>query len=123
MFILPLVTKLNCRKRTAMMKFYILPALFFVHTFSVAQSRTLSLGLFTGFTSTFSVDQGTNADSRYQEKYDLKFAPLGLNYGVDYEGFGFVVSPGFIQVGQNLYVVNTSGGQDGQRKIKQHYFN
>jgi hypothetical protein len=106
-----------------MMKYFIFSVLFFAHTFSVGQSRTLSLGLFTGITSTFSVDQGINADSRYHEKYDLKFAPFGLEYGMDYEGFGFVISPGIIHIGQNFYVINTSGGQEGQRKINQHYFN
>ena len=42
---------------------------------------------------------------------------------MDYEGFGLIISPGIINVGQNFYVVNTSGGQDGLRKIDLQYLN
>ncbi len=86
-----------------------------------AQQFSMSLGLFTGITSTYTNDGGIAQDPRYKDRYELKFAPIGLNFGMDYEGFGFVASPGIINVGQNFYVVNTSGGQDGVRKINLQY--
>src|SRR5262245_56975762 len=77
-----------------------------------AQQFSMSLGVYTGITSTFTLDDGISNDPRYDAAYEVKFAPIGMNFGMDYEGFGFVVSPGIINVGQNFYVVNTSGGHD-----------
>lgn len=88
-----------------------------------AQQFSMSLGLFTGITSTYTQDGGIAADPRYKERYELKFAPIGVNFGMDYQGFGIVATPGIINVGQNYYVVNTSGGQDGIRKINLQYLN
>ena len=88
-----------------------------------AQQFSMSLGVFTGITSTYTKDGGIALDPRYKDRYELKFAPIGVNFGLDYHGFGFVASPGIINVGQNFYVVNTSGGQDGIRKINLQYLN
>lgn len=88
-----------------------------------AQQFSMSLGLFTGITSTYTNDGGISQDPRYKDRYELKFAPIGVNFGMDYQGFGFVASPGIINVGQNFYVINTSGGQDGVRKIDLQYLN
>jgi hypothetical protein len=88
-----------------------------------AQQFSMSLGLFTGITSTFTHDEGINIDPRYKERYELKFAPIGVNFGMDYQAIGFVATPGIINVGQNYYVVNTSGGQDGIRRINLQYLN
>ncbi|HMG91983.1 MAG TPA: hypothetical protein VK589_18130, partial [Chryseolinea sp.] len=82
-----------------------------------AQQFSMSLGVFTGLTSTFTLDDGISNDPRYGAAYGVKFAPIGMNFGMDYEGFGFVLSPGIINVGQNFYVVNTNGGKDGKREI------
>ncbi len=81
----------------------------------------MHLGVYTGFTSTYTGDDGIAMDPRYQERYELKFAPVGINFGMDYERVGFVASPGIINIGQNYYVVNTSGGQEGLRKINLQY--
>jgi Outer membrane protein beta-barrel domain len=123
MFILLLQKSLNAKKNRMMRVLITFLLLLFMHSLSIGQDQVLSLGLFTGITTTYSIDKGINQDSRYQEKYDIKFAPIGLNFGIDYDGFGFVISPGLIHTGQNFYVVNTSGGQDGQRKISQWYLN
>ena len=64
-----------------------------------------------------------NKDPRYQGRYEAKFAPIGVNIGLDYEGFGLIFGPGIINVGQNFYVTNTSGGQEGLRKIDLQYLN
>jgi hypothetical protein len=83
----------------------------------------MSLGVYTGLTTTFTLDDGISKDPRYGRAYEVKFAPIGMNFGMDYEGFGFVISPGIINLGQNFYVVNTSGGHDGKRKIDLQYLN
>ncbi|HMG91162.1 MAG TPA: outer membrane beta-barrel protein [Chryseolinea sp.] len=88
-----------------------------------AQEFSMSLGVFTGLTSTFTLDDGISNDPRYGAAYGVKFAPIGMNFGMDYEGFGFVLSPGIVNIGQNFYVVNTNGGQDGKREINLQYLN
>ena len=90
-------------------------------TSASAQMRTISLGLQTGITSTYTWDEGINVDPRYKARYDIKFAPIGVNYGIDYDGFGFLVSPGLFTVGQNYHVVNIVGGHEGTRKIDLTY--
>jgi hypothetical protein len=91
--------------------------------FAAAQTHTVSVGVFTGLTSTYTWDQGVNLDSRYKNRYDVKLAPIGINYGVDYDGYGFIISPGLINIGQNYDVINTSGGHEGVRKINLQYIN
>jgi len=88
-----------------------------------AQQLSMSLGFYTGISTAYTLDDGINKDPRYKGTYDVKFAPVGVNFGMDYEGFGFLVSPGIINIGQNFYVVNTSGGQNGKRKINLQYLN
>ena len=87
------------------------------------QTRTLSLGVFTGITSSYTYDQGITIDQRYQNRNGLKLAPIGLNYEIDFEKVGFLLSPGVSTIGQNFYVVNTTGGHEGQRKINLTYLN
>ncbi len=83
----------------------------------------MSLGIYTGITTTQSWDDGISKDPRYKANYTVKFAPVGLNFGMDYEGFGFVVSPGIFNMGQDFFVVNTFGGQNGLRKNEFTYLN
>jgi hypothetical protein len=92
-------------------------------TVASAQVRIVSLGVFTGLTTTYTWDEGIYADPRYKVRYNIKFAPIGFNYGVDYEGFGFVISPGLFTTGQDFFMVNTVGGHEGTRKIDLHYLN
>lgn len=86
-----------------------------------SQTRTVSLGISMGLTSTYSWNQGIQQDPRYSSRYNVKWAPAMIQYGVDYEGFGFVLSPGVINIGQQHDVVNTVGGQKGLRKAKLTY--
>ena len=85
------------------------------------QTQHVSLGVFSGVTTTITWDQGINRDSRYNPRYDVKLAPIGVNFGVDYQGFGFVVTPGIINIGQNFHMVNTVGGHEGTREINMQY--
>lgn len=88
---------------------------------SSAQPRHVSLGVFTGLTAPYTWDEGIYSDSRYKARYEVKFSPVGIAYGIDYEGFGFMVSPSLITIGQNYNVINTVGGHEGVRKITMKY--
>ena len=76
-----------------------------------------SLGVFSGFTIPYTWDEGFNKDPRYRVKYNLKFAPIGVHYGVDRPGFGITFDPSIFKTGQNFNVINTSGGDVGERNI------
>lgn len=86
-----------------------------------AQSRTVSFGVLTGVTSTYTWDDGINADQRYNTRYDVKLSPIGLEYGVDFKSFGFTAGAGLFNVGQNFNVVNVVGSHVGTRKINLNY--
>ncbi len=86
-----------------------------------AQRFSISLGLYSGVVAAYNADKGIDKDSRYKERFEAKLAPLGINIGLDYEGFGIIVSPGITNLGQNFYVVNTQGGQDGLRTVDLQY--
>jgi hypothetical protein len=88
-----------------------------------AQQFSFSLGVNTGITASYTMDKGIDRDPRYRQYYNVKFAPVGLNLGVNYEFVGFVVSPGIINIGQNAYVINTFDGQAGLRSLNLRYLN
>ncbi|MEJ7647377.1 MAG: outer membrane beta-barrel protein [Chryseolinea sp.] len=88
-----------------------------------AQQFSFSLGVNTGITASHTMDKGIDRDPRYRQYYNVKFAPVGLNLGVNYEFIGFVVSPSLINIGQNAYVINTFDGQDGLRSLNLRYLN
>lgn len=88
---------------------------------SQAQPNQISLGVFTGITSPYTFDAGINRDSRYQQRYQIKLAPIGISYGIDYQGYGFVVTPSLINIGQDMNIVNTVGGYEGTRRINMQY--
>lgn len=88
-----------------------------------AQPRTHSIGVFMGITSSFTYDEGIIQDQRYQNRYSIKFAPIGISYGIDFEDIGFLVTPGIISIGQNFDVVNTTSGNVGVRTINLQYLN
>ena len=86
-----------------------------------AQQFSVSLGVYSGVMGSFTSDKGIEKDPRYEGRFEAKLAPIGLNLGIDYEGLGFMISPGIINVGQNFYLVNTQRGQDGLREIDLRY--
>lgn len=96
---------------------------FFCFAFTAlhCQPNQISLGVFTGITSPYTFDSGINSDSRYQQRYQVKLAPIGISYGVDYQGYGFVVTPSLINIGQNMNIVNSVGGYEGTRQINMQY--
>lgn len=86
-----------------------------------AQRFSVSAGVYTGVTATYTADKGIEKDPRYEERFEAKLAPIGLNLSLDYERLGLIVSPGIINIGQNFFLLNTQGGQDGLRKIDLQY--
>lgn len=80
-----------------------------------------SLGLFTGITVPYTWNEGISKDTRYRTRFDIKFAPIGVHYGVDREGHGFMIDPSIVTIGQNFNVINTTGGELGERKIDLTY--
>lgn len=85
------------------------------------QSNQISFGVFTGITSPYTFDSGINRDSRYEQRHQVKLAPIGISYGVDYQGYGFVITPSLMNIGQNMNIVNSLGGNEGTRHINMQY--
>lgn len=86
------------------------------------QQHSVGLGIHSGFTVPITLDKGMDSDPRYDPRYSMKAAPFGVTIMKDYEGFGFLISPGLITTGQNYNVVNTEGGHIGRRNITMKYF-
>jgi hypothetical protein len=120
LLILPPVTK---PRSIVMIRLSVFLFALFSILVSGAQTRTLFLGIGTGMTSSYTWDNGISKDPRYKDRYDIKFAPVSINYGLDFEGYGFFINPGLVNIGQNFYVTNTVGGQQGTRKINLSYLN
>ncbi len=88
---------------------------------STSAQKLVSAGVFTGLTAPFTLDQGIDNDPRYQPRYLVKYAPIGINFEIDYNGFGLIASPSYLKDGQNFNVLNSVGGQIGIRKINMQY--
>lgn len=96
-------------------------ALLLVLTTSAFCQKIVSIGVFTGLTAPFTIDTGIDDDARYQYRYLVKYAPIGFNFEVDYDGFGLIASPSYLQTGQHFNALNYVGGQIGIRKISMNY--
>jgi hypothetical protein len=86
-----------------------------------SQPNEISIGVFTGITLPSTFDSGINRDSRYQQRHQVKLAPIGISYGVDYHGYGFVITPSLVNIGQDMNIVNTVGKYEGTRSINMQY--
>lgn len=96
--------------------------LFFTLTTTSLQAQEVhSLGLFTGIAIPYTWDAGINKDPRYRDRFDIKFSPIGVHYGVDKEGHGFMVDPSIVHIGQNYNVIKNTGGELGLRRIDLTY--
>ncbi len=89
---------------------------------SYAQQHSVGFGVHSGFTIPVTLDKGMDRDPRYDPRYSLKAAPIGVTIMKDYERFGFVLSPGLVTIGQDYDVVSTEGGHYGRRNINMKYF-
>jgi len=81
-----------------------------------------SFGVFGGFNVPITIDKGFDKDPRYQSKFQIKGTPIGFHYGYDKPGFGYVLSPSYLTVGQTYTILNTTGGDVGTRDITMNYF-
>ena len=81
-----------------------------------------SFGIFAGLNAPFTIDQGLQKDPRFFGELTVRTTPIGFNYGMDYVGYGFLISPAYLQVGQKFIIQNTTGGHAGTRDVKLKYF-
>lgn len=81
-----------------------------------------SFGLFAGFNVPITFDQGLQDDPRYVGKVTFRATPVGFTYGYDHVGFGFVISPSYLKIGQKYIIKNTVGGDVGSRNVNLDYF-
>lgn len=81
-----------------------------------------SFGIFAGLNAPFTIDQGLQKDPRFIGALTVRATPIGFNYGMDYVGYGFLVSPSYTQIGQKFIIQNTNGGHAGTRNVKLNYF-
>jgi len=81
-----------------------------------------SFGVYGGFNIPFTVDQGLRNDPRFYGRFTLRGTPIGFTYGYDRVGHGILVTPGYMQIGQQFTVINALGGAVGKRDVKMDYF-
>src|ERR1051325_8274090 len=80
-----------------------------------------SYGVFVGMNFPFTIDQGLQKDPRYYGRFTLRATPIGISYGYDKIGHGFVVTPSLVKIGQKYSIKNTQGGDVGTRDINMDY--
>jgi hypothetical protein len=103
------------------MRFIFTGLLFVIHHLVLSQNVE-SFGVFGGLNVPFTIDQGLHKDPRFVAKGVLRASPIGFYYGFDKSGYGFAVTPLYLQIGQVFKIRNTSGGDVGFRNVKMHYF-
>ena len=91
-------------------------------TNSAFSQNVESFGVFTGLNIPFTIDQGLIKDPRFVPKGIFRGSPVGAYYGYDQSGFGFSITPAYLQIGQTYKIKNTTGGDVGFRYIKTNYF-
>jgi hypothetical protein len=81
-----------------------------------------SFGVFAGLNFPFTLDMGLYNDPRYVGQFTLRASPFGFSYGYDNVGYGILVTPAYLQIGQKYIIQNTAGGEVGKRDIQMDYF-
>ncbi len=81
-----------------------------------------SYGVFGGFNIPITIDKGLDKDLRFQPKFSIRGTPIGFHFGYDRPGFGYVISPSYLTIGQTYTVLNSTGGDVGSRDITMNYF-
>ena len=80
-----------------------------------------SFGVYGGLNFPFTIDEGLRKDPRFYGQFTLRASPFGFSYGYDRVGHGFVVTPGYFQIGQKFIIKNTIGGEVGSRDVRMNY--
>lgn len=96
-------------------------AAFVAFTTPAAGQHIESYGVFMGLNFPFSLDQGLQKDPRYYPRLTLRSTPVGINYGYDRVGHGFLITPSYLRIGQKYIIRNTAGGDVGERNIDMDY--
>jgi hypothetical protein len=80
-----------------------------------------SFGLIVGLNSPITIDEGLQKDPRYFGQFTLRASPIGFSYGLDKLGYGYLITPTYLQIGQKYIIKNTIGGEVGTRDIQMDY--
>src|SRR6185369_14324431 len=102
------------------MKFLILGFLTALSAASFGQ-EVESFGVFGGFNIPFTIDQGLVNYPRFYGKFTFRGTPIGISYGYDKVGYGYLITPEYVQIGQKFTIVNYLGGNVGTRDIQMNY--
>jgi hypothetical protein len=102
------------------MKFLILGLLAAISVTSFGQ-EVESFGVFGGFNIPFTIDQGLKNDPRFYGKFTFRGTPIGISYGYDKVGYGYLISPEYVRIGQKFTIVNYLGGNVGERDVQMDY--
>jgi hypothetical protein len=94
---------------------------FLLITHMVNAQNIESFGVFGGFNIPVTLDKGLEKDTRYEARFLIRGTPIGFHYGYDRPGFGWVISPSLLTLGQNYTIKNTTGGDVGTRDITLKY--
>lgn len=87
-----------------------------------AQVIQVHVGATTAVNATFVLDKGLSKDPRYNSTYTYKFAPIGLNVGVDLgKKFGISLEGIKSTQGQVYEMVDVANKVKGERKIDLSY--
>lgn len=81
-----------------------------------------SFGVFGGINVPITIDKGLEEDPRFVSKFSIVGTPVGFHYGYDKPGFGYVLSPSYLTIGQKFIIKNTTGGDAGTREVSMDYF-
>src|SRR6185369_4235156 len=102
------------------MKFLILGFLTALSAASFGQ-EVESFGVFGGFNIPLTIDQGLVNDPRFYGKFTFRGTPIGISYGYDKVGYGYLISPEYVRIGQKFTIVNYLGGNVGERDVQMDY--
>lgn len=120
MFLKKGISLRHCATANPILLFWLTTALVCAGPASEAQ-KVESFGVFMGMNFPFTVDVGLHKDPRYYGQFTLRATPVGFSYGYDNVGYGFLMTPSLIKIGQKFAIQNTSGGEVGKRDIQMDY--
>jgi hypothetical protein len=80
-----------------------------------------SFGFFAGFNFPVTIDEGLQKDPRYFGRFTIRASPIGFSYGYDHLGFGYLLTPSYLQIGQKFTMRNSIGGEIGTRDVQMDY--
>jgi len=104
------------------MRIFVLCTFLFLALQDLRAQNIESFGVFGGFNIPVTLDKGLDRDTRFESHFLVRGTPIGFQWGYDRPGFGWVLSPSLLTIGQNYTIKNTTGGDVGTRDITMKYF-